>query len=417
MSKIDYLTEDSNLPTGQNFLCLSLLFDKTKSSQDTMHSKLKAVKVRGIFKTYELACTQAKHLRSVDETSDVFVAECGKWLGVDPDRHYNDTQKLTDELNNMMKQYMESHENNKLVHDRRKNIKIINNLVDNLNIRQKNMEDIKTKMSEMKDDDMKNSTLESLKTMEQEIKKLEIKKVELETQNNNFNKQLGNTHEDIEINMNVQSTETKDDAETVVNNDVNLSEDNKYVCLSFLSDKDNKKLSNSKLLGIKVRGGFNTEELAGDHAKYLQSVDEYFHVFVGESGKWLPFDPNPDTYAKKSEYGNEQLNSMMKGYTENQEKAKIFNEQRKQETIRNSLLDNLNNNQQNLKDIKNKIKKSKNPTESKNLEQSIKSIEATISKMESEKNNLNDMIKDLSNKVGSFPKGEMIPPKIINTDE
>ena len=39
-------------------------------------------------------------------------------------------------------------------------------------------------------------------------------------------------------------------------------------------------------------------------------------------GKWLPFDPSPDSEKSgDSEYANEQLNSLMKGYKKNQEKS------------------------------------------------------------------------------------------------
>mgnify|MGYP000085323662 CR=1 FL=1 len=122
-------------------------------------------------------------------------------------------------------------------------------------------------------------------------------------------------------------------------------DDQKFVCLSFLTDKENK----TTLSGIKVRGAFSSYELACDHAKKIQTVDPSFNVFVGELGKWLPFDPNPDSEAvKNSEYANEQLNGMMKAYLENQEKAKLFHTQRKNEMVRNNVIDNLNTRNLNL---------------------------------------------------------------------
>ena len=98
---------------------------------------------------------------------------------------------------------------------------------------------------------------------------------------------------------------------------------------------------------------FTTYEEACAHAKTLQTIDTYFNVFVGEMGKWLPFDPNPDS-VKDSEYANEQLNNMMKSYAENQEKAKIFHEHRKNELIRNNILENLQSRNENLKELKEK---------------------------------------------------------------
>ena len=117
-----------------------------------------------------------------------------------------------------------------------------------------------------------------------------------------------------------------------------IASDQKFVCLSFLTDKENK----TTLSGIKIRGVFPTYESACEQAKKIQNLDPYFNVFVGDMGKWLPFDPNPDSEAvKDSEYANEQLNNLMKGYIENQEKSKIFHEQRKTELMRKSVIENL----------------------------------------------------------------------------
>jgi hypothetical protein len=105
--------------------------------------------------------------------------------------------------------------------------------------------------------------------------------------------------------------------------DTFLPSEQKFVCISFLSDLEKK----STLSGIKIRGVFATYDLACAHAKKVQSSDPYFNVFVGDMGKWLPFDPNPDSdVVKESEYQNDQLNNIMKSYVENQEKSKIFHE-------------------------------------------------------------------------------------------
>jgi hypothetical protein len=47
------------------------------------------------------------------------------------------------------------------------------------------------------------------------------------------------------------------------------------------------------------------------------------NVFVGEVGKWLAFDDDPEN-AKDHDYQNKRLNNIMKGYLENQEKANEF---------------------------------------------------------------------------------------------
>lgn len=175
-----------------------------------------------------------------------------------------------------------------------------------------------------------------------------------------------------------------------------LPEDQKFVCLSFLTDKDNK----TTLSGIKIRGVFSTYELACDHAKKIQSIDPYFNVFVGETGKWLPYDPNPESeYIKNSEYANEQLNTMMKKYLENQEKAKLYHEQRKNDLVRQNILENLNVRKDNLKDLTNKLKDVDDLTEKNNLELNIKNVEEQILKMEEKKKDVEEELNKLNNQI------------------
>jgi molecular chaperone DnaK (HSP70) len=192
--------------------------------------------------------------------------------------------------------------------------------------------------------------------------------------------------------------------------DTILPDGQNFVCISFLTDKENK----TTLSGIKVRGGFSTYEEACGHAKKVQTVDPYFNVFVGEMGKWLPFDPNPDSHSvKDSEYANEQLNNMMKSYMENQEKAKLYHEQRKNELVRQNILENLATRQDNLKDAKKRLNKAQNEEDKKTLESSVLEIEEQISKMELKKQELDDQIESLSSQVKQATNSRIAPPKII----
>ena len=184
--------------------------------------------------------------------------------------------------------------------------------------------------------------------------------------------------------------------------DTLLPTDQKFVCLSFLTDKENK----TTLSGIKIRGVFATYELGCEHAKKVQAVDPYFNVFVGEMGKWLPFDPNPDSEAvKDSQYANDELNNMMKTYMENQEKAKIYHEQRKQEMVRTTILDNLQSRKDTLSDLEKNLDKAlleDNKNEVLSIEQSMKALAEQIKTMEDRKVELDDQIDNLSNQIKSF---------------
>lgn len=184
-----------------------------------------------------------------------------------------------------------------------------------------------------------------------------------------------------------------------------------FVCLSFLTDKDTGKT----LTGIKVRGVFNTDVQAKEHAKKLQSVDPYSNVFVGDMGKWLPIDPDPETI-KDSEYANEQLNTMMKGYMENQEKAKLFYEQRKNEMIRDNLVDNLKSRKDNLTDLTKKLKKSKSTDEQSSLETSMSVIEEQIKKLEDKKSDIEATISTIEKEVSAYTQQQqqnMTLPRVI----
>ena len=193
--------------------------------------------------------------------------------------------------------------------------------------------------------------------------------------------------------------------------DTLLPDGQKFVCMSFLTDKENK----TSLSGIKIRGVFPTYESACEHAKNVQNVDPYFNVFVGELGKWLPFDPSPDSESvKNSEYANEQLNGMMKAYLENQEKAKIFHEQRKNEMVRDNILDNLNIRKQNLQELKDKKAKTKSETELSGLNTNIDAVEDAIKKMEEKKSELEKQINGLADQIKSFGTQELQGPKILD---
>lgn len=105
-----------------------------------------------------------------------------------------------------------------------------------------------------------------------------------------------------------------------------------YVCISFLkpSSVDKKKRKDITVCGIKIRGVYATEEEARKRADYLVKTDPYHNIYVGNVGKWLPFEDNPEK-AKDSNYMNSELNKLMKAYNQQQDEAKMYHELRKQE--------------------------------------------------------------------------------------
>jgi len=102
-----------------------------------------------------------------------------------------------------------------------------------------------------------------------------------------------------------------------------------WVCISFLSPEG---IKNCSIRGLKIRGVFGTREEADKHAEKLQKKDQDFNVFVGEMGKWLPWDPDPNDVNDQI-YHEKELNDLMKGYKDNLEKAKQMQNDRKKDMI------------------------------------------------------------------------------------
>jgi len=193
-----------------------------------------------------------------------------------------------------------------------------------------------------------------------------------------------------------------------------LPTNQKYVCLSYLMDKET-------LAGIKIRGVFDDYDKACEYSKKLQGIDQYFDIYVGEMGKWLPVSPDKEKI--KNVYSDEKLNNIMENHMKSQEQAKILHEQRKNEMMRENIIENINNRKNNIDDLKNNIKHidttdnslnntSKSSSSDDDLEEikinnellkaSIESAEEQISKMSEKKEELDKEIITLSNKIKYF---------------
>jgi hypothetical protein len=85
--------------------------------------------------------------------------------------------------------------------------------------------------------------------------------------------------------------------------------------------------------GLKIRGVYDTYGEATHRAKALQKIDPSFNVYVGQVGRWLPWDPEPHE-VQEQEYAEDQLNSLMKKYKENESQRDEFFAQTKQEKLK-----------------------------------------------------------------------------------
>jgi hypothetical protein len=98
-------------------------------------------------------------------------------------------------------------------------------------------------------------------------------------------------------------------------------------------DFDEKNDFQTSLRGIKIRGVFDTRGAAEAQAKKLSMTDSSFHVFIGQVGYWLPWEPNADKVADEV-FQNTQLNDMMEKYQENNINRDMFYEEQKRDKIK-----------------------------------------------------------------------------------
>ena len=80
--------------------------------------------------------------------------------------------------------------------------------------------------------------------------------------------------------------------------------------------------------GLKVRGVYGNPKEAELKAKKLQNKDKYHNILVGDVGKWLPWDPEPHEVAEQ-EYAQDELNTLMRKYKENEDNREKYFEERK----------------------------------------------------------------------------------------
>jgi len=106
-----------------------------------------------------------------------------------------------------------------------------------------------------------------------------------------------------------------------------------FACISFLSPEG---VTNCSLRGLKIRGIYNTKEEADARAKQLSELDPDFDIHVGEVGKWLPWDPSPDT-AENQIYSETDLNEIMRLRKKSLHDAKKVEADRKSDLMKQSV--------------------------------------------------------------------------------
>lgn len=163
----------------------------------------------------------------------------------------------------------------------------------------------------------------------------------------------------------------------------------KFMCISFLKPSSiDEKYRNKDLTvcGVKVRGCYATYEEAKQRADFLQKCDSYHNIYIGEVGKWCPFEDDPEK-AKDAEYMNKDLNKLMKTYNNQQSEAKEFHELRKQEMIQKAIAETNNKKLENEQSTEKKTKK-----KSDKLTDMKTTLETEKEELDNEKNKIDENI-------------------------
>lgn len=80
-----------------------------------------------------------------------------------------------------------------------------------------------------------------------------------------------------------------------------------YVLMSFISPE---RIMNCDIRGVKIRGVYSSREKAEKALETLKKKDKYFDIWLGEVGKWLPWNPNT-SQVEEVKYRNKKLDKIM----------------------------------------------------------------------------------------------------------
>lgn len=278
----DYLIDDPVIE-NQKFACISYI---TPDSVKGCNKRL--IKVSGLYSDKDIAENRCKELN--DNTFPIGVVEVGKWIAF-PDNDSNSDDPVN-ELNDLMKLYLEEREVSKKEHeDRKKNYK----------------DAIKNENYDIKEDDCNDQD-----------NNLEIKEISSNT------KEISHLKND------------------------NLINGQKLFIISFLVPEQVNNGKQYKVRGFKVRESFDNEEESKTKCEKFHKLENNHNSYVGLTGTWVEWSHNPNV--ENTEYSNKELDKIMKAQKENQEKAREFN--RMNENTQNNIIDNVieEDDEENIKD-------------------------------------------------------------------
>ena len=234
----DFLIEDPVI-NNQTFAVLSIITPKLVKNCDKF-----LLKVKGIYSSSARANDEAKKFHEKEKDFRIFVIEVGKWIAYKDD--FKEGDDLNDELNKLMKLYLDERKEANESHERRK----------------ENYDD---------------TTFISPKEEKTDVLKSEV---------------------NIENGKKIDYL--KEDEVT----------DQKYYCISFLTPDQLENKSNLEVRGFKVRGMYNNEDDAKDRCKNLYNVESTVNTYVGNIGHWVAWEDNSENAEDFEYANNELNNLM-----------------------------------------------------------------------------------------------------------
>jgi hypothetical protein len=175
-----------------------------------------------------------------------------------------------------------------------------------------------------------------------------------------------------------------------------------WCCISFVSPEG---LKNCNVRAVKIRGVYATKEEATRRASQLQKLDPDFHIFVGEVGKWLEWDSDPNT-VDEQEYGDKKLQNLVTEYKKNRAKAKMMEEERRKEILdENVRREAMKKNKTTLiEDDTEELEKKSDKVDVKELENKLSSEKDKLVQKETELNKATADIATVDDKINQLQK-------------
>jgi hypothetical protein len=187
-----------------------------------------------------------------------------------------------------------------------------------------------------------------------------------------------------------------------VNHAVTPPQQQRYACLSFAVDtKEDKK----SVVGVRIAGVFDKLEEAQDFSKSIAKQDPFYHVFIGELGKFLPFDPAPSSKESgEGNYANKELDDIIKENVKSQLYAQQLHNVMKVEKMNNAIDHNINVVNENKDNLLKDLSQAENEEDIRNYSKRLEEIERELKELTKEKEEGEEKYLDIKNKFDNKDK-------------